>query len=306
MSRDTQSLVDALSEVARTRVNQEAEIEAAIARVSEEEARTVQAIEEAYRRIEALRLQRSALEDRSAALAANGYRAEQAAVRDGLHADRTRFMRRAELARSAAAARNASIAEELRAPELAAALEESERFQAEVEATLANLPPAYRKAALANHERNVRRLAPYSAALNAVTPELNAEVEPIAIVACASPADGRPEALVLVLPIPFSIYAEWNIRPEDLATLLAYRMVAALHRLLRDLGAPDAMVEYVEVHGCLALQTWLADHEVIGDLQERTLEHIARAYEDSPELAHAAIEVHAAWIRPELLICDGD
>ncbi len=306
VSREPASFVDALNEVARRTIDKEAEINAALDQLTVEEAQTVQAIDEAHRRIEALRARRSALEDRRAALSADRYRAEQGAVRAGLRADRDRLMQRAALGREAAAARNAAIAAELRAPELAAAMQETERFQAEVEASLSTLPPSYRRAALENHERNVRRLAPYAAALNCVTPTLNAEVEAIAVVACASPAEGRPEALVLVLPVPFSVYSDWSTRPEDLASMLAYRMVSALHRLLGDLGTPNAMVEYVEVHGCLAVQAWLADHEVTGDLQERTLEHIGRAYEDSVELVNAAIEVHAAWIRPELLTLDVD
>ena len=306
VNREPASFVDALNEAARRRIDAEVEINAALDRLSAEEAHTIQAIDEAHRRIEALRAQRSALEDRRAALTADRYRAEQEAMRAGLQADRDRFMQRAALGREAAGARNAAIAAELRAPELATAMQETERFQAEVEASLPTLPPSYRRAALENQQRNVRRLAPYAAALNCVTPTLNAEVEAITVVACASPAEGRPEALVLVLPVPFSVYSDWSTRPEDLASMLAYRMVAALHRLLGDLGTPNAMVEYVEVHGCLAVQAWLADHDVIGDLQERTLEHIRRAYEDSVELVKAAIEVHAAWIRPEVLSWNGD
>lgn len=284
-------MVQALQAAASARLTEAANIESALTDVEAG--------------IAALHVRRRALEERRTAYEACAYKAEREALGPGLNADRARFMRRAKAAGHAASARDAAIEAEMRAPEIITAMEESERFQAEVEPTLSSLPPAYQRATLENHERNLRRLAPYVDALNRVMPKIEVEPEPIAVIACASPAEGRPEALVLVLPMPFSVYSDWALRDEDLASMLAYRMVAAMHRLLGDLGTPMAVVEYVEVHGCLGIQAWLADHDVIGDIQERTLEHIGRAYEESPELVNAGVEIHAAWIRPELLTFDG-
>jgi hypothetical protein len=292
-------LVHALQAAANHRLTEDANIEACLAEIAAEEAQHAKAIE-------ALTARRRALEERRAAFEAGVYKAEREALGSGLNADRARFMRRAAAVRQAARARDAEIEAEMRAPEIVSAMQETERFQAEVEPTLPSLPPAYQRATLENHQRNLRRLAPYVDALNSITPRIEAEPEPIAVIACASPAEGRPEALVLVMPIPFAVYSEWAVRNEDIASMLAYRLVAAMHRLLRDLGTPTAVVEYVEVHGCLAIQAWLADHDLVGDLHERTLEHIGRAYEESPELVNAGVEIHAAWIRPELLACDGD
>ncbi len=299
------SLVDALAQATRERAREEQEIESALAEVAKEELQNRKAIDESYRRITALRLLRREFEERRVALATSTSDYEWAAVRNGLLADRSRFMKRVEELRAAARVRDEQLAEQMRAPEIAAALREFELFQTEVEPTLPSLPPAYRRAIVETHERNLRRLEPYIRAVNSLTPRLDAPVEPVGVVACASPADGRPEALVLVLPVPFEVYREWATREEDLAGIFAYRLVAALFKLLADIGAEDAPVEYFEVHECLALQVWLGDHTVQGDLREQTLEHIGGAYESGPELTNAAVEVYGVWLRPELLTEDG-
>lgn len=299
------SLIEALELAARERTRAEREIEQALAEVAREEALNRKAIDESYRRITALRLLRQEFEERRAGLATSGFKEEWSAVRTGLLADRARLLRRSEEALAALRERDAGVVQQMRAPEVVAALGEFERFQAEVESTLDGMPAAYRRAILETHERNVRRLEPYARALNAPGPKLDAEVQAVGVVACASPADGRPEAVVIVLPVPFAVYREWASREEDLASQFAYRMVAATFRLMAAIGAADAPVEYFEVHECLALQVWLGDHAVTGDVREQALEHIARGYESGPELSNAAIEVYGVWLRPELLTEDG-
>ena len=305
LSVPPQSLVQALEQAARERTREEQEIESALAEVAREEIQNRKSIDESYRRITALRLLRREFEERRESLNSASYRFEWAAVRDGLLADRSRFMRRVEDLRLASRARDERLAEEMRAPEIASALREFERFQAEVEPTLGAMPASYKRAILETHERNLRRLEPYIRALNSLTPKLDAPVQPVGVVACASPADGRPEALVVVLPVPFQVYREWATREEDLAAIFTYRIVAAVFRLLREIGAAEAPVEYFEVHECLALQVWLGDHVIRGDLREQALEHIGGAYESGPELVNAAVEVYGVWLRPELLTEDG-
>lgn len=299
------SLIEALELAARERARAEQEIEQALAEVAREELLNRKAIDESYRRITALRLLRREFDERRTALATTGFQQEWTAVRTGLLADRARVVRRSEQAQAALQEREARVVHEMRAPEVVAALAEFERFQAEVESTLDAMPTAYRRAILETHERNLRRLEPYARALNAAGPKLDADVQAVGVVACASPADGRTEALVIVLPVPFAVYREWASREEDLVSQFAYRMVAAAFRLVAAIGAGDAPVEYFEVHECLALQVWLGDHTVTGDVREQALEHIARGYESGPELANAAIEVYGVWLRPELLTEDG-
>ncbi|MSP57219.1 MAG: hypothetical protein EXR69_16730 [Myxococcales bacterium] len=299
------SLVEALERASWARGQLEAEVDSALGELTKEELSNRKAIDEAYRRIAALRLLRQEFEARKAGLGAEGSRHDWMAVRDGLRADRERFMQKVEEVRAAVRVRDDRLVEELQGPGLAAAVAEYERFQTEIEPALATLPPAYRSAVIESQQANRRRLAPWIQAANAAAPMLVGPMEPIGVVACASPADGRPEALVFVLPLPFELYRGWAAREEDLAAIFAYRVVTALFRLLREIGAEDAPVEYFEVHECLALQVWLSDHSIRGDLREQTLAHIGRAYEEGPELPGASVEVYGVWVRPELLTEDG-
>lgn len=300
-----QSLVEALESAARERARQELDLDAALSEVAREEVQNRKAIDEAYRRLTALRLLRQEFEERKQQLGTEASRTEWMAVRAGLLADRARFLRRVELVSAATKERDQRLKDELSRPELGTALAEYERYHTEVEPSLQTLPPAYRRAALESHERNRRRLDPFITAASSPPDRLNLPLEAIGVIACASPANGRPEALVIVMPLPFELCREWATREEDLAATFAYRVVAAVFRLLREIGAEDAPVEYFEVHECLALQVWLGDHTVSADLREHTLDYIGRAYEDGPELRAAAVELYGVWLRPELLAEDG-
>jgi hypothetical protein len=209
-------------------------------------------------------------------------------------------MARVELVQLAVLDRVAQLDRELEEPELAGAVEEYLKFR-EAETSLAAMPPDYRDAIVSQHRRVLRRLEPYINAANAGPPPLDVPPVGIGVVASADPAEGVPEALVVVLPVPFAVYGEWNKREEDLASQIAFRLVAAVIQLLSSLGAADAPLRYVEVHGCLAIQVWLGDHEVEGDVRERALEAISGAAEEAPELWAAGVELYAVWLKSELL-----
>jgi hypothetical protein len=121
------------------------------------------------------------------------------------------------------------------------------------------------------------------------------------VLVSSDPPFGRPEALVLVAPVPWAVYTEGSARAEDLCTRLAYRLVGALHGLLAEVGAQRAPVRFLDVEGCLAVQAWLGDHPVAGDLREQALAAIAAAVDGADELTAAAVDVYAAWLAPELV-----
>jgi hypothetical protein len=79
-------------------------------------------------------------------------------------------------------------------------------------------------------------------------------------------------------------------------------MVAAVTVLVAELGAPEAPLRYADLQGSLALQVWLGDHLIEGDLRERALERIGGAAEVGVELEAAGVEVYALWLAPELLV----
>lgn len=298
MSPETSALVDALHRAALA--DSEPALDEALTRVEAAQAHAQAELDALRERMTALAERRKALEAQRAA-GSSASRSAHEAVRDGLCADRDRLVRRAERLLAEQRRREAEVAEELRAPELDAALREVERFQTEIEPTLPTLPHAYRRAILDAHERNQRLLEPYAQALATVGAGLDLPMESVGIVASAAPASGRPEALVVVLPVPFAVYAEWTTRPEDLATRLAYRFVSTVHRLLADAGASDAPVEYFDLYGCLAMQAWVAEQNVTLDLREASLARIRATAEASSEWSDAGVAIYGVWLAPDLL-----
>jgi hypothetical protein len=296
----TSALVAVLDDVTRMRGELEVDLDTALVEIGREEASCRRTIEEGHRRLAALRELRREYEDRVEGLTAEMLHREWEAVRQGLVADRERLQARAAMVAEAVASLEASMNAELAEPELAAALREYIKFR-EAEASLGAMPADYRAAILAQHRRVQRRLEPSIAAANAGPAPLSVAPAGIGILASADPAEGRPEALVLVLPLPSAVYADWISRKEDLCSQLAYRMVAAVFRLLARIDAADAPVRYLDVHGCLGVQVWLGDHEVEGDMREGLLERLAAAAEEAVDLWGAGVEVYCVWVRPELL-----
>lgn len=299
-------LVTALERIGRARARVENEIDLALAEVAREESTNRRAIEEGHRRLVALRALRREQEARKAGLVGDLAAEEAEAVRAGLEADTERFLERARLVAEAVAARDARIEEDLKAPELAAALAEYQNYQ-DVAPTLGTMPPSIRKSVMEKHERVMRRLDPLIRAANSGPPPVAAPAMGIGVVAAADPPEGSPEALVVVFPVPYAVYSDWRERPEDLASQLCYRLLAALFGLLTDIGAADAPVQYDAVRGNLAVQVWLGDHTVTADLREATFEHFSQVYEEAIELWAAGVEVYTVWVRPELLLgAEGD
>ena len=141
----------------------------------------------------------------------------------------------------------------------------------------------------------------YIRAANDAPPPLALAPLGVAVLAATEPADGVPEGLLVVLPVPHAVFTDWKSRREDLATQLTYRLIAAVFRVLGSVGAADAPVNYQEVYGNLAVSVWLGDHKVEADLREHILEAISTAYEEATELWAAGVEVYAVWVRAELL-----
>lgn len=295
------ALVAALQAVSRRRARHETAIDEAIAEVEREDAANRRIIEESHRRLVALRALKQEQEARRSALDARAMAEEAEAVRRGLAEDRERLEARGAQLDEALRARDVALAADLAAPEVNAAIEEYERA-VELDASLGAMPAPVRREILERRERLERKLAPWIRAVNAAPPSLGAPPLGIGVLASADPADDAPEALVLLAPVAWATFADWADRRESLATWLAYRLVAAVSRALAAVGAADAPVQYGEVHGCLAIQVWLGDHEVEGDLREVTLEQISLLVDDAPELRAAGLEVYGVWVRPELLV----
>lgn len=296
------ALVSVLDEAQRHAASRDLEVRQALEEIGREEVAARQALDEARRRIAALGALRGEYELRRERERLDAAAEERRAVREGVARDRETLLTRARALAEVEAARRAEVARRLEdEPDLAAALQAAYRFR-ELEPTLGEHPPSYRKALHDEHRRALRRLAPVRSLVDGPPPPLALPMAGTAVLLATEPEVGVPEALVVVLPVPFAVYRAWTTRPEDLAARLAYRAIGAVFGLLAGVGAADAPIRYLDLHGSLAVQVWLGDSPVPEDFRDRTMDQLNAAWEQAPDLGAAGLEVYGVWVRPDLLL----
>ena len=79
--------------------------------------------------------------------------------------------------------------------------------------------------------------------------------------------EDQQEALAIVDPDALQDVLEVVERAEDLAALIAYRVVRCVGRMLQQVGAADAPLQYAEYENALAIQVWLGDSDVTGNIE---------------------------------------
>jgi hypothetical protein len=254
-------------------------------------------LRDAERTIEELEGQRRRVDARISRIDAEETRRTREATRAGLASDE------ALVAERAAAVQRAFRERALEAAGVSAAdvgsLEGLDEFDA-IDADAADLSPALRRA-LQDRARHAARLLPHLLAAEVDADPIDASPEAVAAVASMELDDGLPTALELVLPLPWSVYADPGRHGDDLSARLAWRVVAALGVALRDVGAADAPVRPASEGGRLALQVWLADADVSGSIKDALSAGFDRIHEESGELRAANLELYVAWLDPEIL-----
>lgn len=297
-------LVQALEEVARWREGQETAARARRDEIDGERERLLADIRELERQIETLGGLATRVDEELAQLPRLETSRTRKAVDDGLDAESEVIVRRDAALAAALKRRDDRVAELLGQPDVSRLVEEYEQFQ-EAEPTLNLLPDGYRKAILAHHESVKERLRPVMEAAQAPLQAWSGERDAVTVVASVNPDQGPPEVLAVLLPVPFAVYDDWSDRNEDLASLLAYRVVGAIGATLSALGAPDASIQYVDYRGHLAIQVWLQDQSIQGDLRELFGSQVDRMREDASELAAVGLELYTAWLDPAV-VTSGD
>ena len=168
------------------------------------------------------------------------------------------------------------------------------------------LPESYRSVILKHHEEVRTELVPIFKAFEEPLRELDKPVQNIGIIATVDPADERPEALALTLPIPFSVYTDLNDLAESLQHIVAYRCCAAVSGMLLRAGVPSAPVQFVDYHGMISIRVWLGDHDITGDLKKALELELERLAKKSTELKAVQIGLEVAWVNLDVLMDDGE
>jgi len=231
-------------------------------------------------------------------------RRTHSAILSGLGTDAAAISERGSLYMAAVAARDANAASIMEQPGVAAKVQEFEEFEQRREALLSSLPKSYHAAILSQHDAVRAELQPLLDALSAEMEPVSDEVLDITLVASMDSVDGVPEALAVILPVSYQIHAAWDKRDEDLAALLAYRVVAAVSGALKQAGVPDAPVVYAPYEygdEQLAIQVWLKDSNVSASLEAALESEVERMASLAGELHTAGLRVAVTWQPPEII-----
>ncbi len=191
----------------------------------------------------------------------------------------------------------AELKKRLEDPDVIHDLEEFSKFS-QVEQILDTLPSSYREVVEAHHATIKNRLAPLFELGHGMSLSLEVEPKTIGLVASVDPDEGPPAAFAILLPVGFAAYRDWPNREEDPAAKLAYRVVAAVTRLLITLGAQDAPIAYKDLDGALLVQVWLGDHVISPDVKEVANGLLNELVEQAWELRALALNLHTVWVSP--------
>jgi hypothetical protein len=293
-------LIEALEAITQWREMAEEEAATQLAEVDAEEARLREAIAQLERELEGLDTFRSEIRDRVGRLDVEELTRSYQAIVSALEADAELIEERARLVQDRRNKDREKAAILLQDIELAAAIKEFSSFR-EQEQQLALLPPSYRRAIQDHHDAVRRRLAPVVRLLEGPPEPVDAAPAGVALVASVDPAEGPPEALVLVLPVDAGTYTEWADRDEDICATLAYRMVAAAAQIAHRAGVPDAPLAYRSFEGMLTIQIWFGEAEVQGDLREIAASALDQVRAEASELGTGRLELYTLWLPPEVL-----
>ncbi len=294
-------LVVSLEIVERWREETETEVTRQIKEIDEEEERLNANIAELQRQLKAVAALREEMQVRLAELDDEELARIRDAVVSGLESEAPLLAERDQAWTDACAARSADVDALVQDPRVSALLEEYRQF-AEVEPTLDLLPAGYRRALLAHHEEVKGELAPVIAAAQADPDPLPLEDAGFTLIASLDPPDGPPEALAVIVPVPFDTYSRWSEESEDLHSLIAYRVVGALSALLAEVGAADAPMQYAPYEGKLAIQVWLGDSEVTGDIRTSFEALIEELKHEAGELRVTRLMPYVVWLSPDAII----
>lgn len=294
-------LLVSLEIVERWREETETEVTRQIKEIDEEEERLNANIAELQRQLKAVAALREEMQVRLAELDDEQLARTREAVLTGLESESPLLGERAAAWAEACIERSSHLERLVGDPKVAALLEEYRQF-AELEPTLDLLPAGYRRALLSHHEEVKVQLKPVIAAAMADPDPLDLETAGFTLIASLDPPEGPPEALAVIVPVPYDTYTRWADEGEDLHTLIAYRVIGALSALLSEVGAADAPMQYAPYADKLAIQVWLGDSEVTGDVRA-TLEGLVEQLKtDASELRGTRLEPFVVWLPPDAII----
>lgn len=292
------ALADALDRLGHWRAQIDDELDGGLQEIEAEESEIRRGLVELERQLRALGALKTEVQQRKT-LAEEALRKRSwQAVRKALAVDRAVLVQRAAALSNASVEHRARLGEEMRRLKLDNLGEEGLRLKERL--AQAGLPMVTRSSLELRIRQIEEKLSPHLQAMDQV-PSLDLPPIGVGVVVTPEPAEGPVQALLALLPVPWSVYSHWNSRTEDLASRLTWRMIAAFYRMLNQMGAANAPVRFSPMDDGLSLSIWLGDHLVPSDLKDRAMEAIQSVHEDAADLEAVSLEVYGFWLSPELV-----
>jgi hypothetical protein len=297
-------LATSLEDIDRWRRESDAECDREHGEITDEQDRLRREIAEREQRLDALAHRKAEVESHKAGLSGEQLRRQRESSLKNLAGDRGVVAARGSLFGDAVKARERKVMELIESPEFNKLVKEYEEYQ-EVEVTLATLPESYAKAIQAHHANVTKELIPVFDAMAADVEEIDAAGVAVAVVASVDAQNGSPEALAVIIPVPFETCSKWTERAEDLASLVAYRVVGAVGAMLKEIGASNAPIQFAEYENALAIQVWLGDSDVQGNVQPVLEDLFDTLNGRAAELEASRLKISLVWLDPDA-VAPGD
>ncbi len=299
-------LVSALDDIDRWRQQSDADADREHGEISDEQERLRREIEEREATLETLAARKTEVEDLKASLPGEQLQRRREATLKNLAGDRGLVAARGSLYGDQVKARERRVQELIEKPQYNKLVKEYEEFQ-DVEMGLDSLPKTYKQAILAHHATVKNELTPVFDAMASNIEPVDAQGIGVAVVGSIdAPDGGAPEALAIIVPTPFETCSKWAERAEDLAALIAYRVIGCVGRMLQEVGAADAPLQYAEYENALAIQIWLGDSDIKGSLERVLDDLIDEVNGNAAEFEAGKIRLQMVWVEPEVVAPDED
>ena len=225
------------------------------------------------------------------------------AVLSGLAEDKAAINQRTPFYRRLISARNQRIQAIMEEPEIRANVMEYEQFL-EVQDQLEHFPTTYQTAMLSHHKKVMQQLTPLFNAVSEPLGTVEIEQQTLGIVAAVDPQEGVPEAIAIILPVPFEVYQDLSVQEEGVEHLVAYRLVAAVSSMLNRCGVADAAVYMEDYQSFLSIHAWLGDTEMVADVKSALQQEFEKIHKVASELRSLRLGFELAWVEPEVIIAD--
>lgn len=287
------TVADALGDVERWKADEQARHAAELVEVDQEIGNLTTAIGNLQQQLEALRKFKEELQGKQQALGGQEIARAHESLFKALQAQSQALVEREAIVAERDKARRADLEASLSGTEIGPLLEEYKQFKTTVEPTLGALPESYRSVILQHHRTLAARLE--SHVRKAISEPVQVEAAPLEVelVFAVDAPEGKPELLILVLPVTDQVQSGWVDREDSLQLWLAARVVQGVYEAAAKTGFVAAQAMSGGHLGLLALELDLSAALNGAAFVDAVQAVISERLAGAPELAGARVAVRA-------------